>query len=133
MEQKMKESQSSKKITEKNSAPEVLEELAKIPQEIIDKENAQKYIEWRFFKSEVIGFIIGTIIFLIVGSFFFFIGIYNVHELFRKGLRAGEDAIIWSFGVFLILSLAIVAYIYAAIDLYFRYRVLKRKKRKNSD
>jgi hypothetical protein len=108
-----------------------LEEIAKIPQELIDKEAAQKYIEWRFFKSEVIRFIIGTIILLVVGSFFFCIGIYNAYKIYRKGLYAGEDAFIWSFGVFFILSLVIIAYICAAYDLYLRYKVLKRNKEKN--
>jgi hypothetical protein len=126
MEQKMKESQTSKKITEKNSTPEVLEELAKIPQEIIDKEAAQKYIEWTFFKSGVIAFVIITIVWLIIisGALYAFIEI-----IYEKGFS--KDMLPNYLGGLFFVLIFIIGYIGGAYDLYLRYKVLKKNKEKN--
>ncbi len=119
MEQKMKESQTSKKITEKNSAPEVLEELAKIPQEIIDKENAQEYIKWRFYKAPSIEYFVGLFILLP----FFLIGLIMNLSGSRK---ADGSFLLLAMGFLLVLA-------FKGYDIYLRSKVFKKNQEENQE
>ncbi|MGC8871135.1 MAG: hypothetical protein ACP5PT_08635 [Brevinematia bacterium] len=111
---------------DKDENTSALEELAKIPQEIIDKENAQKYIEWKFFKSEVISFVIGIIVFIFVIVSYFSINTDPIDK-YTLGKRHTDFSPL----EILVILLFIIAFIYAAYDLYLRYKVIKRNKEKD--
>ena len=129
-----------RKDVEENANTSALEELAKIPQEIIDKEAAQKYIEWRFFKSEVIGFVIGIIVFIFVVVSFFSIDNYvntrlsintDPVDTYIPGKKHTDFSPVKIDFFPIVILLFIIAFIYAAYDLYLRYKVIKRNKEKD--
>jgi len=117
----------------KDENTSALEELAKIPQEIIDKKAAQEYIEWKFFKSEVISFVIGIIVFIFVIVSYFSIDNF-VNEKFSINTNPVDTYTPNNNHTDLfpiVILLFIIAFIYAAYDLYLRYKVIKRNKEKD--
>ncbi|MGC9100098.1 MAG: hypothetical protein ACP5HC_02370 [Caldisericum sp.] len=120
-----------KKALKEDSDGKALEELAKIPQEIIDKEAAQKYIKWKLKSETIASIVVGTILFLIIGSILLFAGIYSIYSMFHEKDVKKDEMLIWAIGSFFLLLLITIGYISDTYEHYLRYKILKKNEEKN--
>ena len=124
-----------KKALKEDSDSKALEELAKIPQEIIDKEAAQRYIKWKLKSETIASIVVGTILFLIIGSILLVSGIYGIYMMHHEDMmyhkEAKTEGFILALGSFFLLLLITIGYICNIYELYLRYKILKKNEEKN--